>query len=460
MFNLDFNKPCHVYFIGIGGISMSGLAKILIDRGFKVSGSDWNKNAQTEELLAMGININFGDQVKANITDDIDVLCYTAAVHPDNPEFITAKEKNIPMLTRAELLGELMENYSSSIAIAGTHGKTTTTSMISEILMAGDTDPTILNGGVLRSINSNTRIGKSSYLVSEACEYTNSFLSFYPKYTIVMNIEEDHLDFFKDINDIRNSFRKFMENTKEDGTVIINNDIIALDKLTEGLDRKIITFGTKGNPTYIAKNIMDNQEGHKEYDLYKGDEFISHIVLALPGIYNVYNSLAACATALSMGLDIEAVKKGLKNCMGSKRRFELKGEFNGVTVLDDYAHHPTEISSAIEAAKTLKKNRIIVCYQPHTYTRTKALFPQFVDALSAADMVVLPEIYPARETDTLGISSKDIADALNLRNVESYFFKTFEEVEKFLMKKCVNGDLLITMGAGNVVDIGEKLIKK
>ena len=205
---------------------------------------------------------------------------------------------------------------------------------------------------------------------------------------------------------------------------------------------------------------MDNQEGHKEYDLYKGDEFISHIILALPGIYNVYNSLAACATALSMGLDIEAVKEGLKNCVGSKRRFELKGEFNGVTVLDDYAHHPTEISSAIEAAKTLKKNRIIVCYQPHTYTRTKALFPQFVDALSAADIVVLPEIYPARETDTLGISSKDIADALNLRNVESYFFKTFDEVEKFLMEKCVNGDLLITMGAGNVVDIGEKLIKK
>ncbi|MCR5345099.1 MAG: UDP-N-acetylmuramate--L-alanine ligase [Lachnospiraceae bacterium] len=460
MYQMNFEKPAHVYFIGIGGISMSGLAKILLDRNFKVSGSDWNHSAQTDALEALGAVIHYGEQKSENITKDIDVLVYTAAVHPDNPEFVRAKELEVPMLTRAEFLGELMELFKRSVAISGTHGKTTTTTMISEILMKGAADPTILNGGIIRSINSNTRIGHSDILVSEACEYTNSFHSFYPMYSVVMNIEEDHLDFFKDLEDIRKSFLRFMENTKKDGYVIANGEITALNKLTENLDRKVITFGLKPSFDYHASNITTNEMGHEEYDLYKDDTLLGHIVLALPGIYNVYNSLAAAATTLTMGIPFEIVADGLLSCVGSKRRFEIKGDWNGVTILDDYAHHPTEIESALEAARTLKKNRIICVYQPHTYTRTKALFPQFVDALSHADIVVLPEIYAARETDNLNISSRDIADALNLRGIESYYYKTFEEVQNFLRKKCINGDLLITMGAGNVVDIGEALLKE
>ena len=460
MYQMNFDKPSHVYFIGIGGISMSGLAKILLDRNFKVSGSDWNRSEQTDTLERLGAVIHFGEQKYENITPDIDVLVYTAAVHPDNPEFIHAKELNIPMMTRAEFLGELMELFKRSVAISGTHGKTTTTTMISEILMKASADPTILNGGVIRSINSNTKIGHSDILVSEACEYTNSFHSFYPMYSVVMNIEEDHLDFFKDLEDIRKSFLRFMENTKKDGFVIANGEITALGKLTENLDRNIITFGLKPTFNYYALNITENELGHEEYDLYKEGSLLGHITLALPGIYNVYNSLAAAATTLTMGIPFEAVREGLLSCIGSKRRFEIKGEWNGVTILDDYAHHPTEIESTLKAAKTLKKNRIICVYQPHTYTRTKALFPQFVDALSHADIVVLPDIYAARETDDLNISSKDIADALNLRGVESYYYPSFDEVQKFLEEKCINGDLLITMGAGNVVNIGESLLKK
>ncbi|SFQ42708.1 UDP-N-acetylmuramate--L-alanine ligase [Lachnospiraceae bacterium XBB1006] len=458
MYKIDLQHPVRVYFIGIGGVSMSGLAQILMDRNFSVSGSDRTPSDYTRQLEALGATVHYG-QAKENITKDIDVIVYTAAVHPDNPEYAQAVNLQIPMLTRAQLLGQLMTHYDTSIAVAGTHGKTTTTSMISEILLAGDTDPTISNGGILNSIQSNTRIGHSPYFVAEACEYTNSFFEFFPQYSVVLNIEEDHLDFFKDIDDIRHSFLHFMNNTKANGCVVINGHIDNLSALTDKLSTSYVTFGLTADMDYSATNIHYDRLGLATYDLCKKGTPVGSITLAMPGKHNVLNSLAAIAVCDHAGVPFSAIAKGLSLCTGSKRRFEKKGEFNGVTVLDDYAHHPTEIRATLEAAKATDFSRIVVVFQPHTYTRTKSLFTDFVDALSLADFVVVADIFAARETDTLGMSAELLSNALREKGTESYYVGNFEEIQKFLLKKCMNGDLLITMGAGNVVEIGENLLK-
>ncbi len=458
MYKIKLNAPCKVHFIGIGGVSMSGLAQILLDRNFKVCGSDWKSSSYTQALEKHGATIYYGQEPK-NITPDIDVVVYTAAVHPDNAEFTRSKELGIPMLTRAQLLGQIMECYNRSIAVAGTHGKTTTTSMVSEILLAAATDPTISNGGILNSLGTNTRIGHSDIFVAEACEYTNSFFEFYPYYSVVLNIEEDHLDFFKDINDIRSSFLHFMNNTKQEGCVVINGSIENLDALTNQINTRYLTFGLDSNFDYYATDISYNHFGCATYSLWKRGQKLGEISLAIPGEHNVYNSLSAIAIADDMGISLSHIQAGLSSCTGSKRRFEKKGEFNGITVLDDYAHHPTEITATLTALRATDFDRIVCVFQPHTYTRTKSLFDDFVQALSLADVVVLADIFAARETDTLGISSDDLRIALEKAGTESYYFDSFEKIQDFLTKKCINGDLLITMGAGNVVEIGENLLK-
>lgn len=458
IYQLDYKKPCNIHFIGIGGVSMSGLAKILMDQGFHVTGSDREPSDYTRELESLGATVFYG-QRSANITSDIDVVVYTAAVHPDNPEYAASVELKIPMLTRAQLLGQIMQGYNNSIAIAGTHGKTTTTSMVSEILLTAQVDPTISNGGILNSLGTNTRIGHSDLFVAEACEYTNSFFDFFPRYSVVLNIEEDHLDFFKDLDDIRSSFLHFMNNTKEDGLVVINGGIENLTALTSKIHSRYTTFGLTEGCDFFAKNITYDNLGCATYELYKNGAYASTITLSLPGEHNVLNSLAAIAVCDDLGITTDQIKQGLSVCKGSKRRFEKKGELNGFTILDDYAHHPTEICATLRAARATDFKRIICVFQPHTYTRTKALFPEFVEALSLADVVVLADIFAARETDTLGISSADLAKALSDAGTESYYFDSFEAIEKFLLKKCLHGDLLITMGAGNVVNIGEDLLK-
>ena len=459
MYNIDLNRPCRVHFIGIGGVSMSGLAQILMDRGFSVSGSDWTPSSYTEKLQQLGATVYFGQKAE-NISSDIDVVVYTAAVHSDNPEYIATNRLRIPMLTRAQLLGQIMAGYEHPIAVAGTHGKTTTTSMVAEIFMAALTDPTISNGGILNSIKSNTRIGHSDVFVAEACEYTNSFFEFFPYYSVILNIEEDHLDFFKDIEDIRNSFLHFMNNTKENGCVVINGKIDRLTDLLKTLNRRVLTFGMDDSFDYSAKNISYDGLGLASYTLCKKGKDLGTISLAVPGEHNVLNSLAAIAVADDFGLSLSSIQTGLSSCTGSKRRFEKKGELNGFTILDDYAHHPTEIKAALHAAKSTDFKRVICVFQPHTYTRTKAFFDDFVEALSLADVVVLADIFAARETDTLGISSNDLCLALQNKGVESYYFDSFEKIQEFLLKKCIHDDLLITMGAGNVVEIGENLLKK
>ena len=438
---------------------MSGLAEILLDEGFTISGSDSKESDLTKHLEARGIQIFYG-QKASNIIPGIDLVVYTAAIHEDNPEFAEAKSKNLPMLSRAELLGQIMDNYENSIAVAGTHGKTTTTSMISQILLEAKTDPTITVGGILDAINGNLRVGNSEVFISEACEYTNSFLNFRPKYSIILNIEAEHLDFFKDINDIRASFRKYSANTLANGATIINGEIDNYEEIVDGLPQQIITYGLNSTYDYYAENITYDEKACAIFSAMHNGTKIMDVHLNVPGKHNVSNSLAAIALCQAMNIPTEAIISGLAKFGGANRRFQYKGEIDGVTIIDDYAHHPTEIRATLTAAANYPHKRLVLVFQPHTYSRTKAFLNDFADVLSMADVVVLADIYAAREQNTYEISSKDILNLLKEKGTDAYYFPTFDEIEKFLLKNCINGDLLITMGAGNVVEIGENLLGK
>lgn len=458
MYHIDFKKPNHVHFIGIGGISMSGLAEILLERGFTVSGSDSHESELTEKLKAHGAKIFYGQRAE-NIIEGIDAAVYTAAVHADNPELAEAVKQGLPVLTRAELLGQIMRNYGQSIAVAGTHGKTTTTSMLSEILMDAKLDPTVSVGGMLDAIGGNIRVGGSDLFVTEACEYTNSFLSFFPTMEIILNVEADHLDFFKDINEIRDSFRRFVKILPVDGVLIINSDIKDYEEIFKGIPCRVITVGSDTKKShYSAADIVFDHNACASFTLLVDGIGKDKITLGAPGIHNVYNSLAAIAAAHELGIENERIRAGLLAFSGTHRRFEKKGELRGITIIDDYAHHPQEIVATLSTAQNYPHREVWCVFQPHTYTRTRAFMDDFARALSMADHVVLADIYPARETDTLGISSGMLAEKIAALGTDSHYFPGFEEIEKFLLEKCVNGDLLITMGAGDIVKVGEKLL--
>ena len=460
MYNLDFNTPANLHFTGIGGISMSALAEIMISRGFTVTGSDSHESKITDHLESLGAKI-FYNQVAGNISSDIDVLIYTAAIKQDNPELVKAKELGIPLLTRAEFLGQIMLNYPMAIGVSGTHGKTTTTSMLSQIMLEGNSDPTILVGGIMPAIHGNTRVGHSDKLITEACEYTNSFLSFKPNMAIILNVAADHLDFFKDLDDIRHSFRKFAELVPDDGFLVINSDIDNLEYFTDGLKCKVITVGSDpAKSDYSATNIEFDQFAKGSYDLVVNGEKSFHVALNVTGEHNIYNSLAAIAAAHAMGISDENIKAGLTQYGGTDRRFQYKGKVGDVTIIDDYAHHPDEITATIKTAKHYPHKKMWVVFQPHTYSRTKSLLPEFGKALKEADAVVLADIYAAREKDTLGVSSLDVKKEIEKYGTEVHYYPSFSEIENFLLESCSPGDLLITMGAGDVVKIGEHLLGK
>lgn len=459
MYRINFNSPIHVHFIGIGGISMSGLAEILLSRGFTVSGSDMKRSELTDRLCAQGIHVTIG-QSAANISDDTDLVVYTAAIRKDNPEFATAKDKNIPMLTRAELLGEIMTNYHTAIGVSGTHGKTTTTSMISEIMIDADLDPTVTVGGMLHSIGGNLRIGHSDNFITEACEYTNSFLSFFPTVAVILNIQEDHLDFFKDINDIRNSFRRFAGLLPEDGMLVINSDIDDYQYICSDLKCPYVTVGSTTDADYTAGDISYDSNGCYSYNIVRKGVGEDSVKLGIPGIHNVYNSLAAIAVSDFLGIDRSTAVRSLCNFEGTDRRFQKKGEFNGITIIDDYAHHPAEINATLDSAEKCRHDRIVCIFQPHTYTRTKAFLKDFAKALSRADLVILADIYAAREKNTIGISSKDLQAEILKLGCECIYEPDFESIENYVIDNCRPGDLVITMGAGNIVEVGEDILNK
>ncbi len=461
MYQIDFNSPVNVHFIGIGGISMSGLAEVLLNKGFQVSGSDNKASELTEALKEKGVNIYIGQRA-GNIKPETELVVYTAAIRSDNPEFFESEKRGLPIPTRAELLGQIMKNYRLPAAISGTHGKTTTTSMLSSILLKGGFDPTISVGGILKEIGGNIRIGNSDCFVTEACEYTNSFLSMYPGIGIILNIEEDHLDFFKDLDDIRSSFRKFALLVPKEGAVVINAGIENYSEICGGSPAEVITFSDDPakNARYSCRDIAYDEHGCASYMLIDDGKELCKISLRVPGSHNISNSLAAIAVARFLGADLNAVTEGLESFTGTDRRFEYKGKVGEVTIIDDYAHHPTEIKATLKAAQNYPHKRLFCVFQPHTYSRTRDFFDEFAKALSLSDQVVLADIYAAREKDNLGMSSELLAGAINNNASEkkAFYFNTFDKIESYLLKTCEPGDLVITMGAGDIHKVGEELL--
>ncbi len=458
MYQIDYRNPVHVHFCGIGGISMSGLASVLLGRGFTVTGSDSKLSPLTELLEEQGAKVSC-PQSADNITDDIDVMVCTAAIHPDNPEYAAALSAGIPILTRAQLLGQIMDHYENSVAVAGTHGKTTVTSMISCILLSADLDPTISVGGILKEIGGNIRVGRSENFIAEACEYTNSFLSLKPRIGLILNIDADHLDFFKDLDDIRNSFHRFASNIKDGGILILNADIPHREEITDGIGANVITYGEEG-ADYVPFGISFDDFGAGTFHVLHDGKDLGCFSLHVPGKHNISNAVCAIAAADQMGISMDDCRKGLDAFHGADRRFQIKGRLScGAVVIDDYAHHPTEIRATLEAAANYPHRKIWCVFQPHTYTRTKSLMNGFADALSLADEVVLAPIYAARETDTLGISSDTLRQNIANRGTDAWYFPDFESIESFLISHVSDGDLVITTGAGDIVRVGDELLR-
>lgn len=442
----------HVHFIGIGGISMSGLAQILLHNNIKVSGSDANQSHLTRLLEENGAKITIGQ--RAENIENPDLVVYTAAISDDNPELMAAREKGIRTIERAVLVGEIMKNYHTAIAVSGTHGKTTTTSMLSHIFLSADTDPTIMLGGELDIINGNLRCGDKEYMILEACEYHRSFLHFFPTVGIILNIEADHLDYFKDLDEIIDVFSDFASLIPENGALIVNKENENTLKASKMAKCKVITVGYEG-ADYNAVNIKYDSMDRASFDIVSEGKILTHIDLGVSGEHNVLNALSAFASSEFLNLDTKCIKNGMESYNGVKRRFELKGEINGFKVIDDYAHHPTEIKATLSTAKDMEHNTVWCIFQPHTYTRTKALFHEFSQALKLADRVILADIYAAREKDTGLVSSKDLAD----KTENAIYIKDFPEIKDYILKNAKKGDIVITMGAGNIYKLGEDILK-
>ena len=438
----------HIHLIGIGGVSMRPLGLVLRDKGMIVTGSDMNASVSTDELIAKGIAVHIGHRPE-NI-EGADCIIRTAAAHNDNPEIAAARAQGIPVFERAQAWGLIMREYKNAICISGTHGKTTTTSMITHIFMEAHRDPTVMLGGYLPLLKAGHRVGNGDTIIMESCEYCDSFLNFYPTVAIINNIEADHLDYFKDLAAVESSFRKFAGLVPRTGYVIANGDDENTVKTLA--DLHYISFGIGQKNDVHVENLS---EDYRSFDVYCFGKFYTHVHLNVYGRHNVYNALAAAAASYVMNIDGESVALGLASFTGAGRRMEFKGKYHGADIYDDYAHHPGELHALIDAVKTMGYKRIIIAFQPHTYTRTKALFDDFVRELKRVDVAVLAEIYAAREQNTIGISSRDLARQIP----NAVYFETLPEVAAHLRSIASEGDIILTVGAGDIYKAGEMLLK-
>lgn len=450
----DKNKKVH--FIGIGGVSMSGLAAILLNNGYKVSGSDMKSSNITDRLKLKGADIYIGHS-SSNI-NDVDLIVYTAAVPSDNEELLYAKENNILLMDRAEFLGLIMKGHKFNVAVAGTHGKTTTTSMLSHVTLKSNLDPTILVGADLDIIDGNFRIGASDYFITEACEYKESFLKFYPYIGIILNIDADHLDYYRDINHIEETFLKFVNLIPEDGYAIGCADDSRVLNVLKHSKCNTLTYGID-NGDLIAKNIEFTGHG-SSFDVILNNEFLFKINLKVPGKHNILNALGTIASSLILKVPHNDIMDGLKEFGGAHKRFEFKGEKNGVTVIDDYAHHPVEIKATLSSTKNMNYNNVYCVFQPHTYTRTYTLFNDFVESFYDCDELILMDIYAAREKDTGLISSNELGEKLREKGIKCVNVHSHEEALNYVKSRLSKGDLLMTVGAGDVVKVGEMFLNK
>ena len=436
----------HVHLVGIGGVSMRPLGLVLQGMGLVVTGSDMNASVSTDELIAKGIRVSIGHSAENVI--GADCIIRTAAAHNDNPEVAAARHMGIPMFERAQAWGVIMQAYENAICISGTHGKTTTTSMMTHILMEADMDPTVMIGGYLPLLHAGHRVGNGNTIVLESCEYCDSFLNFSPTLAVILNVEADHLDYFKDLADVEKSFRKFAKLSS--GQVVANGDDPHVRETLS--DVEYIGFGIGEHNRVRAENICPDW---RHLDVTCDGVFYCHLDLQVLGKHNAMNALAAAAAAWVLGIDGKAVTEGLATFCGAERRMQFKGKYNGADVYDDYAHHPDELKATIEAVRTMNYDRIVVAFQPHTYSRTSALFDDFIKELKQADHVVLAEIYAARERNTIGISSKD----LQAQIPGSVYCQTLPEVTEYLRSIAKPGDVLLTVGAGDIFRAGEALLK-
>lgn len=456
-FYLDEHKYNHIHLIGIGGISMSGLAEILISKGYKVSGSDMHVSSTIDRLKSLGADIYIGHS-KDNIKD-ADLVIYTDAIAKDNEELLEAINKNIVTVDRATFLGALMKNYNNSIAVSGTHGKTTTTSMIATILNSSDEDPTILLGGLLDEIGGNVKLGSNNILLTEACEYKGNITKFFPNIAVILNMEEEHLDFYKNIDHIVNTFIQYSNNIKAGGYLVINVDDKNAKKVIENTNTKVVTFGIKEKADYTAEKISFDSNGYPMFMLNIRRKSLYPVKLSVMGFHNIYNALASIAVADILNIPIETIINSLQRFKGTHRRLELKGYVNGIRIIDDYAHHPTEIKASLSALRNTTKNKIWCIFQPHTYSRTKMLLDEFAKSFSNADKVIIPDIYAAREKDNGIVHSTDLVNALKNNGVDAEYISSFENIENYILNNAKKGDVVVTMGAGNVYKIGENLLE-
>ena len=451
----DYIKPGkRAHLVGIGGVSMSPLGEVLRGRGVIVTGSDMHESAAVDHLRALGIPVTIGHLPES--VQGADCVIRTAAVHDDNPEIAAALAAGIPVFERAQAWGAIMKHYRNALCVSGTHGKTTTTSMCTHIFLAAGRDPSVMVGGTLPVLGAGHRVGHGDTIIAESCEYCNSFLSFAPTVAVILNVEEDHLDFFKDIHDIQRSFRAFAQLVPEDrGWVVVNGDNAHAMEAVRDCGREILVFSRDGQRADCRASNVVWERGLPRFDVLIHGEHYAHVELQVGGEHNISNALAAACAAWALGIGGSAVEEGLKSFTGAGRRFEKKGEYHGAMVYDDYAHHPDELHALLTMVKKLGYQRIICAFQPHTYTRTAALFDHFLDELKLADVAVLAEIYAAREQNTLGISSKDLAEKIP----GAIYCPSLEAVTDKLRELAQPGDLILTVGAGDIYLAGEALVK-
>ena len=444
-----------VHLVGIGGVSMCPLAEVLRGMGLQIQGSDMNEGDTVKHLRSLGISVALGHS--AENLGDCDCVIRTAAVRDGNPEIAGAVARGIPVYERAQAWGAIMQRYSNALCISGTHGKTTTTSMCTHIFMAAETDPTVMIGGTLPLLGAGYRVGHGDTIILESCEYRNSFLCFFPTVAVILNVEEDHLDFFKDLQDIEHSFHRFAELVPPEGSIIINEDNEGARDTVAGLRRPVFRFSISDtSASCYTQNLSKDKDGHPVFDIFVDDKLYAHVTLGVYGRHNISNALAAASAAYVLGLPGSAVEAGLAAFTGAGRRFEYKGTFNGADIYDDYAHHPDELHALLTTAKTLDYRRLVVAFQPHTYSRTIKFFDRFIEELKLADVLVLGEIFAAREQNTTGISSSDLC-----RNLPgSVYCSTLDKVADQLEAVVQPGDLVLTVGAGDIYRAGEKLLER
>lgn len=439
------------HLVGIGGVSMAPLAEVLAGMGMVITGSDMKESAAVEHLRALGVSVSIGH--RAEHIAGAELVIRTAAAHDDNPEIAAARAAGIPVFERAQAWGAIMRSYQNALCISGTHGKTTTTSMCTHIFMAARRDPTVMIGGTLPLLGAGHRVGQGDTIILESCEYCNSFLSFFPTVAVILNIEADHLDFFRDLEDVEHSFRAFADLVPEGGMIVANAEDENTMRTLQGEKRPVLTFGLEQGDVHSAN--LTWTRGLPAFDVqYKGVPF-AHVKLSIPGAHNVKNALAAAAAAIALGVPAQAVEEGLAAFRGAGRRFEHKGTYHGAEIYDDYAHHPSELKALLDTAAGLGYERVVCAFQPHTYSRTQALFDDFVQVLQQPDVTLLAEIFAARETNDIGISSQDLSRQIP----GSRCFATLDELTGFLKEFARPGDLILTVGAGDIYTVGEQLIK-